>query len=487
MKTVGALLVLVLLLSILPLQVHATPTTVVFLTSGTTWTVPVDWTSANNTIEVIGAGGGGGIGTTVTSGRGGGGGAYSRISNLSLTPGASVTYQVGAGGGPGGGTPSAGTDTFFNRTSGSANTCADTTSVCAKGGTGGATGVGGAGGAAGSGTGTVKYSGGAGTDDIRSGGGGAGGPSGDGAASGSQTGGSTGAGGGGGDSGGSTGGNSTTATGGTGGNNVSGSGGGGGGTSGNPGTNGSSGGGGGGRTTSGTAGKGGDGGAGTEWDATHGSGGGAGGGGANSAGSSSVGGAGGNGGTYGGGAGGGGLGGTTGGTGGTGANGLIIIIYGGLTLNGNVQFGVNLTVSRRLTKAVTNFLIDHPLDPANKLLSYSAIESPDVKNIYDGLAVLDENGEADIGLPKYFMALNRTFRYQFFALEEAMPDLYLKTEVKDNHFTVAGGKPGGRISWQITGNRQDAYVRTHEIYIEVDKGNGQPVKKGECLFAPLCK
>ena len=55
-----------------------------------TWTVPMDWDSAHNTIECLGAGGDGG-----NNASGGGGGAYSAISNLALTPGASITYFVG--------------------------------------------------------------------------------------------------------------------------------------------------------------------------------------------------------------------------------------------------------------------------------------------------------------------------------------------------------------------------------------------------------
>src|SRR3989344_4708849 len=43
-----------------------------FLTSGTSWTVPADWNSSNNTIEVIGGGGGGD--TPGSAGGGGGGG-----------------------------------------------------------------------------------------------------------------------------------------------------------------------------------------------------------------------------------------------------------------------------------------------------------------------------------------------------------------------------------------------------------------------------
>ena len=71
--------------------------TVIFLTSGSTWTVPSDWNSSNNTIEVIGGGGGGG--SSQYSNGGGGGGAWSKVTNASLTPGATVGVQVGSGGG----------------------------------------------------------------------------------------------------------------------------------------------------------------------------------------------------------------------------------------------------------------------------------------------------------------------------------------------------------------------------------------------------
>src|SRR5262245_61901564 len=55
----------------------------IFLTSGTTWTVPMDWT-ATNTIAVLGAGGGG-AGTSESCGaQGGSGGGFSQITNVTL-------------------------------------------------------------------------------------------------------------------------------------------------------------------------------------------------------------------------------------------------------------------------------------------------------------------------------------------------------------------------------------------------------------------
>src|SRR5581483_3241226 len=69
---------------------------VVFVYGSDGWTVPSDWNNASNTIEVIG---GGGSNSFVTGGEpGAGGGAYSKVSNVSLTPSASVGYSVGAGG-----------------------------------------------------------------------------------------------------------------------------------------------------------------------------------------------------------------------------------------------------------------------------------------------------------------------------------------------------------------------------------------------------
>jgi sugar lactone lactonase YvrE len=70
-------------------------TTVIFLTSGTSWNVPNNWNNANNTIEVIGSGGEHTPGAVYG---GNGGGSYSRISNLNLTPGNNVNYQIGISG-----------------------------------------------------------------------------------------------------------------------------------------------------------------------------------------------------------------------------------------------------------------------------------------------------------------------------------------------------------------------------------------------------
>ncbi|MBI5457507.1 hypothetical protein HY971_02155 [Candidatus Kaiserbacteria bacterium] len=142
----------------------------------------------------------------------------------------------------------------------------------------------------------------------------------------------------------------------------------------------------------------------------------------------------------------------------------------------------NLTVTGNVYKGAGSFVIDHPLDPANKLLYHSLVEAPEVKNFYDGIATLDKNGEAVVRLPPYFDALNESVRYQLKPYGAPMPNLHVKTEEKNNQFTIGGGAPLGRVSWQVTGIRHDAYILANPNIPEIDKGPDAAVDRGEYLY-----
>lgn len=171
----------------------------------------------------------------------------------------------------------------------------------------------------------------------------------------------------------------------------------------------------------------------------------------------------------------------------TGLGGLVLQGLAGNSLNTLAQvFSVdsngNLTITGNLSKGSGSFRIDHPLDPANKYLSHSFVESPDMMNIYNGIVVLDSEGKATVNLPDYFEALNNDFRYQLTAIGAPGPNLYVAEEISANHFKVAGGRPGAKVSWQVTGVRQDAYAQAHRIKVEEDK----PAKeKGHYLHPEL--
>ncbi|HTK81326.1 MAG TPA: hypothetical protein VL633_03470, partial [Bacteroidota bacterium] len=142
----------------------------------------------------------------------------------------------------------------------------------------------------------------------------------------------------------------------------------------------------------------------------------------------------------------------------------------GTTLNGLAgKFVGNVSVTGTLSKGAGSFKIDHPLDPANKYLYHSFVESPDMKNIYDGVTVLDQKGEATVQLPAWFSALNRDFRYQLTAIGAPGPNLYIAKEIANNVFKIAGGSANMKVSWQVTGIRHDAYAEQNRIPVEQDK------------------
>ena len=170
-------------------------------------------------------------------------------------------------------------------------------------------------------------------------------------------------------------------------------------------------------------------------------------------------------------------------------------------LNGKVK------ITGNLEKAGGSFRIDHPLDPANKYLCHSFVESPDMKNVYDGVVVLDDKGEAEIKLPDWFGILNKDFRYQLTAIGSPGPNLYIAEEILDtitttkhdgshrdndgyddssdndndkknnngSRFKIAGGISAMKVSWQVTGIRKDPWANTHRVQVvenKLDKERG---------------
>jgi len=146
-------------------------------------------------------------------------------------------------------------------------------------------------------------------------------------------------------------------------------------------------------------------------------------------------------------------------------------VYGqsGVALGWAGYFQGRVRVTGQLTKGSGSFQIDHPLDPENKFLQHSFVESPDMMNIYNGNITLDEKGEAVITLPEWFGKLNKDFRYQLTAIGAPGPNLYISEEITDNQFKIAGGKSGMKVSWQVTGVRQDPYAVANRIVVEEDK------------------
>lgn len=150
-------------------------------------------------------------------------------------------------------------------------------------------------------------------------------------------------------------------------------------------------------------------------------------------------------------------------------NGTGAIGVHGLSTSGLAgQFDGDVRVNGMLTKSSGAFKIDHPLDPEGQYLYHSFVESPDMKNVYDGVSVLDEAGQAVVVLPDYFEALNRDFRYQLTCVGAFAP-VYIAEKIRSGQFTIAGGTPGLEVSWQVTGIRKDAFAELHRIPVAEPK------------------
>jgi hypothetical protein len=160
----------------------------------------------------------------------------------------------------------------------------------------------------------------------------------------------------------------------------------------------------------------------------------------------------------------------------------VVSINQKLTVSGNhthlvgndstLQVDGNITAATLNITGAKNFKIDHPLDPANKYLFHSAIESPDVMNLYNGNVTTDANGLATVALPDYFEALNRDFRYQLTVLGQ-FAQAIVSSKVQHNRLTIQTDRPEVEVSWQVTGIRQDAWMKAHPIAVEQVKPDNE--------------
>lgn len=142
----------------------------------------------------------------------------------------------------------------------------------------------------------------------------------------------------------------------------------------------------------------------------------------------------------------------------------------------------DVTIQGNLSKSGGSFKIDDPIDPANKYLYHSFIESPDMMNIYNGNVTTDGRGEAIVTMPDYFEALNRDFRYQLTVMGEEFAQARIASKITGGIFRIRTDKPNVEISWMVTGIRQDAWANAHRIPIEQEKPGRE---KGRYLHPEL--
>jgi trimeric autotransporter adhesin len=132
------------------------------------------------------------------------------------------------------------------------------------------------------------------------------------------------------------------------------------------------------------------------------------------------------------------------------------------------DFFGDLNVSGAITAGTKDFKIDHPLDPANKYLVHASVESSDMMNMYTGNAITDTQGLATVKLPEWFETLNTDFRYQLTVIGQ-FAQAIISHEIQNHQFSIRTNAPNVKVSWQVTGVRQDAFAKAHPLVVEEEK------------------
>jgi hypothetical protein len=94
-----------------------------------------------------------------------------------------------------------------------------------------------------------------------------------------------------------------------------------------------------------------------------------------------------------------------------------------------------------------------------------------------------------IELPNWFSTVNKNVRYQLTAIGGPGPNLHVSEEIseantnlsgsrsnsgnKKSRFKIAGGTSGMKVSWQVTGIRNDPYAKSYPLQVEEDKPDNE--------------
>jgi len=126
---------------------------------------------------------------------------------------------------------------------------------------------------------------------------------------------------------------------------------------------------------------------------------------------------------------------------------------------------------------VKSFMIDHPLDPANKVLSHSSVESDERLDIYRGTVKTDSKGYAWVVVPDWFSALNKDVQYQLTVIDSGDSDEFVLAKVvsrlRDQQFRIRTSKPRTEVNWLLTGVRHDPTSNAYPLQVERWKNDGE--------------
>jgi hypothetical protein len=118
----------------------------------------------------------------------------------------------------------------------------------------------------------------------------------------------------------------------------------------------------------------------------------------------------------------------------------------------------DLEVTGKVTTKIPPPVAGAATIPVNTAVAIPMVDSLGSTSVYDGIALLDAHGQAEIVLPSSFNSLNRDIRYQLTPLGAYAP-LFIASEMNGNTFRIGGGTPGLRVSWTVAGTLKSLNVK----------------------------
>ena len=160
-------------------------------------------------------------------------------------------------------------------------------------------------------------------------------------------------------------------------------------------------------------------------------------------------------------------------------------VYGSTSGSGTRYAGYfagRVHISGPLTKPSGSFLIDHVLDPKNKTLRHSFVESPEDLCLYRGQVKLNAKGEATVKMPDYFSALTKEEDATVTLTPIGRKPFLAGYEWNKKHtsFTIYG-EPARQVTYIVLADRDDPAIRHFRQPVEEAKGKGN-FEKGKFIY-----
>jgi hypothetical protein len=144
-------------------------------------------------------------------------------------------------------------------------------------------------------------------------------------------------------------------------------------------------------------------------------------------------------------------------------------------------FTGNVHVTGTLSKGAGSFVIDHVLDPENKILRHNLVESPEHLCAYRGKTWLGDHGRATVELPDYFPALTDEQNATVHLTPVGEEPSAVSYRWNDEHSALTVfGAAHAEVDYLVLAARDDPVI--HQLARPVEEEKGGEFERGRLLY-----